>query len=94
MPTRIIDTMACHKHLSNRLRSYTLTLRQWVRRLEAHADEVRKLTSELTYRIWRLYMSVSAHGFESGRITIYQSLLAKPERGDSRLPLTRADWYV
>ena len=73
---------------------YTLTLRHWVRRLEARADEIRNLTSEVTYRIWRLYMAVSAHGFDSGRITIYQSLLAKPDRGNSRLPLTRADWYA
>jgi cyclopropane-fatty-acyl-phospholipid synthase len=41
-----------------------------------------------------LYMAASAHGFEIGRITIYQTLLAKPDQGDSRLPLTRADWYA
>lgn len=73
---------------------YTLTLRQWVSRLEGHADAICKLMGDTTYRIWRLYMAVSAHGFESGRITIYQSLLAKPDRGRSGLPLTRADWYA
>jgi cyclopropane-fatty-acyl-phospholipid synthase len=73
---------------------YPLTLRHWVRRLEAHADEARNLTSDVTYRIWRLYMAAFAHGFEIGRITIYQTLLAKPDQGDSRLPLTRADWYA
>ncbi len=73
---------------------YALTLRHWVRRLEAHAGEARKLTSELTYRIWRLYMSASIHRFLTGRVNIYQTLLAKPERGESHLPLTRADWYV
>jgi cyclopropane-fatty-acyl-phospholipid synthase len=73
---------------------YALTLRQWVRRLEAHAWEARRLTSEVTYRIWRLYMSGSIHGFLTGRVNIYQTLLAKPERGESHLPLTRADWYA
>ena len=73
---------------------YTLTLRHWVRRLEDRADEVRNLKSDVTYRIWRLYMSVAAHGFQKGRISIYQTLLGKPDRGDSGLPLTRADWYV
>ncbi len=73
---------------------YTLTLRHWVRQLEAHAEEARKLTNDVTYRVWRLYMSGSAYAFETGRNNIYQALLAKPERGASGLPLTRADWYV
>jgi cyclopropane-fatty-acyl-phospholipid synthase len=73
---------------------YTLTLRRWVRRLEEHAEEARKLTNDVTYRIWRLYMSGSAYAFETGRNNIYQALLARPDRGESGLPLTRADWYV
>jgi cyclopropane-fatty-acyl-phospholipid synthase len=73
---------------------YTLTLRHWVQRLEAHAEEARKLTNDVTYRVWRLYMSGSAHAFKTGTNNIYQTLLAKPDRGDSGLPLTRADWYV
>ncbi len=73
---------------------YMLTLRHWVRRLEAHADEVRRLTSEVTYRIWRLAMSASAYCFQSGRNNIYQTLLVKPDHGNSDLPLTRADWYT
>ena len=73
---------------------YALTLRHWVRRLEEHAEEARKLTSDVTYRIWRLYMAGAAHGFEVGNSNIYQALLAKPARGASGLPLTRADWYI
>ncbi len=73
---------------------YALTLRHWVRRLEAHADEARNLTNDVTYRIWRLYMSASAYAFQVGRNTLYQALLAKPDHGESRLPLTRADWYA
>ncbi len=73
---------------------YALTLRHWVRRLEEHADEARKLTNEVTYRIWRLYMSASVHAFQSGRVNVYQALLAKTDGGESHLPLMRADWYV
>jgi cyclopropane-fatty-acyl-phospholipid synthase len=72
---------------------YALTLRHWLRRLEAHRDELRQLTNDTTYRIWRLYIAGSAHGFRSGRMNLYQSLLAKPDRGTSGLPLTRQDWY-
>lgn len=73
---------------------YALTLRRWVRRLEQRHDEALKHVDEVTYRIWRLYMSGSAEGFESGRHNVYQALLVKPgPRGGSGLPLTRADWY-
>jgi len=73
---------------------YALTLRQWVRRLEAHHAEALQYVDEPTYRVWRLFMSGSAHGFTVGRLNVYQALLVKPgERGASGLPLQRADWY-
>jgi len=72
---------------------YALTLHQWVQRLEAHGEEARRITDDKTYRIWRLYMAGSAHGFRTGRLNVYQTLLAKPRHGDSGLPLTREDWY-
>jgi cyclopropane-fatty-acyl-phospholipid synthase len=73
---------------------YALTLHHWVRRLEARAEEARCITDETTYRIWRLYMAASAHGFRAGRLNLYQLLLlAKPLNGESGMPLTRADWY-
>ncbi len=73
---------------------YALTLRHWVRRLEAHHDEALQYVDEPTYRVWRLFMSGSAHGFTVGRLNVYQSLLVRQdEAGRSGLPLTRADWY-
>ncbi len=74
---------------------YALTLRHWVRRLEAHHDQALKFVDEPTYRVWRLFMSGSAHGFTTGRLNVYQALLVKPDaRGRSGLPLTRHDWYL
>lgn len=73
---------------------YALTLRHWVSRLQERRDEARRATDETTYRVWRLYMSGSAHGFETGRLNVYQTLLARPDGGDSNLPLTRAGWYA
>jgi len=73
---------------------YALTLHHWVQRLEAHREEARRITNDITYRIWRLYMAGSAHGFRSGRLNVYQSLFAKPLHGHSGWPLTRADWYI
>jgi cyclopropane-fatty-acyl-phospholipid synthase len=72
---------------------YALTLRRWVRNLEAQAPHAKPITDETTYRIWRLYMAGSAYAFRKARLNLYQVLLAKPEHGESQMPLTRADWY-
>jgi cyclopropane-fatty-acyl-phospholipid synthase len=69
-------------------------LRNWVKRLQDNADEVRKIVSEETYRIWLLYMAGSAAAFHRGEIAVYQTLLSRPDRGLSGLPLTRRDWYL
>jgi cyclopropane-fatty-acyl-phospholipid synthase len=73
---------------------YALTLRHWVRRLEAHHDQALQFVDEPTYRVWRLFMSGSAYGFSAGRLNVYQALLVRPgPQGRSGLPWTRADWY-
>ncbi len=72
---------------------YHLTLRHWARRLKEHAPEAIAATNDSTFRTWYLYLSSCAHAFKTGRVNIYQVLLSKPDRGDARLPWTRADWY-
>ncbi len=73
---------------------YALTLRHWIRRLEARHEEALKFVDEPTYRVWRLFMAGSAYGFTTGRLNLYQTLLIKPgEGGKSGLPLRREDWY-
>jgi cyclopropane-fatty-acyl-phospholipid synthase len=72
-----------------------MDLRHWVQRLEAQHAAAAAEVGEVTYRVWRLFMSGSAHGFDDGRLSVFQTLLAKPDRdGCSGLPLTRRDWYA
>src|SRR3954471_14234574 len=78
----VLDVEALRRH-------YALTLRAWVRNLEKHWDEAVALTSEGRARVWRLYMSASALGFEAGKLGINQVLLQRP--GGSPPPLRR-DW--
>ena len=74
---------------------YARTLRHWVSRLEANREQALQFVDEVTYRVWRLYMAGSSHGFHNGRLNVYQSLLVKPTiEGPSGLPATRKDWYV
>lgn len=73
---------------------YALTLRHWVKRLEEHHQEVLQAVDEVTYRVWRLYMAGSSHGFRTGRLNVYQTLLVRPnEDGANSQPTTRAGWY-
>jgi cyclopropane-fatty-acyl-phospholipid synthase len=73
---------------------YAMTLRHWVRRLEARYEQALQFVDEPTYRVWRLFMSGSAYGIAAGSLNVYQTLLVRQdERGQSGLPLTRADWY-
>ena len=72
---------------------YVLTLRHWLRRLEAGHEAAVRAADEVSYRVWRLYMSGSVHGFQTGRVNVHQTLFVKNDRGRSGLPLTRADWY-
>jgi cyclopropane-fatty-acyl-phospholipid synthase len=82
------------RDVENLREHYALTLRHWVRRLEQHHAEATKITSEATYRVWRLYMSGSARSFADGRLHLIQALYSKPgPSGFSELPLTRADLY-
>ncbi len=83
------------RDVENLREHYALTLRHWVNRLAARREEAVKVSDEVTYRTWRLYMSASAYGFESGNINVNQTLLAKmtPE-GKSSVPFSRAKLYV
>ena len=73
---------------------YVLTLRQWVERLEKNHDRAMRFVDEHTYRVWRLYMSGSIHGFKTRRLNVYQSLFVKPDiDGRINFPLSRIDWY-
>lgn len=81
------------RDVENLREHYFLTLCQWLRRLEANAAEVRKIIGEVKYRTWRLYLAGSAYYFQSGKLCLYQSLLAKCCDRNYNLPLTREDWY-
>jgi cyclopropane-fatty-acyl-phospholipid synthase len=82
------------RDVENLREHYALTVRHWIRRLEARRDQAVRLVGEPTYRVWRLYMSGCARAFTTGSIGVVQALFSKPEpSGVTRLPWTRADLY-
>lgn len=82
------------RDVENLREHYELTLRAWVEGLRRNAGGLLQLVSETTYRTWLLYMAGCAAAFHKGDIAVYQMLLSRPERGESRMPLTREDWYA
>ena len=79
----VLQTVFAH------LQPQKLTLEHWLSRLEAAQSEIERQTDPLSFRVFRLYLAGSAYEFHRGRLNIYQTLLAKPVRGQSGLPLTR-----
>lgn len=72
---------------------YAMTLRHWVKRLEASKGEALKHVKESVYRVWRLYMATCAIQFEQGDIGVYQILAIKRNGDVAEVPLTRRSLY-
>jgi len=69
---------------------YARTLRSWVANLESRWDEAVALVGEPRARVWRLYMTASAVGFDDGGVAIHQVLGVVPgPGGDSGMPPVR-----
>ncbi|MBG6215843.1 cyclopropane-fatty-acyl-phospholipid synthase [Arthrobacter sp. CAN_A6] len=79
----VLDVEALRLH-------YALTLRAWVRNLEDHWDEAVQAAGAGRVRVWRLYMVVSAVGFETGLTGVNQVLVQRP--GGTEPPLRRVGW--
>ncbi len=83
------------RDVENLREHYALTLRHWLRRLEARRAEAIRAAGEPVWRAWRLVFAAAAYQFDAGKMNLYQSLLVK--RGDSGsagVPLMRNDWYA
>jgi len=60
---------------------YGRTLWHWVDRLEAAREQAIAMVGEKRFRIWEIYMAGSAHAFETGWLSLFQILAARPDAG-------------
>lgn len=92
---RVIEQEGFEIHDVEGLRPhYALTLREWVRRLEASKTAALQQVNEATFRVWRLYMAACAIEFEGGGVGVHQILASKRDHGLWPVPLTRRDLYI
>jgi len=83
------------RDVENLREHYTKTVRAWLANLDRNCNDAIAAAGERSYQLWRLYLAGSAQGFNTGRIGVHQSLLAKPDSaGHVTLPPTRRDLYV
>lgn len=75
------------RHLESLREHYAITLRQWVANLVKRFDEATDEVGEQRARVWRLYMSGSAVGFERHHLEIHQILCVRPDGGRSGVKL-------
>ena len=66
---------------------YAETLRRWLDRFEASAEQVASMFDERFVRIWRLYLSGSIAGFSTGGLQLFQVVFARS--GANEIPRTR-----
>ena len=75
------------RHVESLREHYALTLRQWISNLLKRYDEAVEEVGEQRARVWRLYMSGSAVGFERHHLEIHHILSVRADHGRSGLEL-------
>lgn len=75
------------RHEENLREHYARTCTAWAANLEAHWPEAVAEVGEGRARVWRLYLTGSALGFEQRRIELHQVLAVKTEGGQAAMPL-------
>jgi cyclopropane-fatty-acyl-phospholipid synthase len=82
------------RDVENLREHYAQTLRLWMENLEHKQKELFKVSGEVTWRVFKLYMAGCAHNFSFGNLNLFQTLLTKSDRGYTPLPATRNHWYA
>lgn len=74
---------------------YAETVAHWLSRLESRWEQALAIAGERRARVYRLYLAASAAAFRTGRVSVFQLLLARRAASGTAegLPRCRADWY-
>lgn len=65
------------RHVEEFGADYAETLRHWTRNLDADLERATALAGPERVRVWRLYLCAARNGFETGFLSIYQTLCTR-----------------
>lgn len=82
----VIDVECLREHFQR-------TLEMWIARLYDNRETAAGLAGSGRTRMWLLYFSLFAIGFDRGTVSVYQTLACKRRTGPTGLPLDRAHLY-
>jgi cyclopropane-fatty-acyl-phospholipid synthase len=75
------------RHEENLREHYARTCTAWAANLDAHWRQAVAEVGEGRARVWKLYLTGSALGFEQRRIELHQVLAVRTEGGQAAMPL-------
>jgi len=79
--------------VENLRRHYALTLTHWSGHFEAHEQQLREISGDKRWRIWRMYLAGCAYAFQQEWMALHQILAVKSGSGTHALPMTRDYMY-
>ncbi|PRC91415.1 SAM-dependent methyltransferase [Solimicrobium silvestre] len=79
--------------IENLRRHYAKTCELWGDQFEANSEEIKRLSGDRRYRIWRVYLAGCAYAFNQDWISLYQVVCVKAGRNPSTLPLPSRHLY-
>jgi cyclopropane-fatty-acyl-phospholipid synthase len=62
------------EHVEGFAQDYRDTLSEWIERLDANRERAERLAGSERLRVWRLYLRSARNGFQTGFMSIYQTL--------------------
>jgi cyclopropane fatty-acyl-phospholipid synthase-like methyltransferase len=80
--------------IENLRRHYARTCSIWIDNFESRADQIKMLTDDRHYRIWRVYLAGCAHAFTHDWISLYQVVCTKAGKDASTHPWSRRYMYA
>jgi len=72
--------------VENLRRHYARTCDLWVDKFEDNAEEIKLLSGDRRFRIWRVYLAGCAYAFNQDWISLYQVVCVKAGRNPAFLP--------
>lgn len=80
--------------IENLRRHYARTCSIWIDNFETRADQIKMLTDDRHYRIWRVYLAGCAYAFTHDWISLYQVVCTRAGKNASTLPWSRRYIYA